>query len=107
MSKSRSPTPAADLVVLAPALVARPAARQLAEMLGLPVDEHGWLLPCDANAHPVETARPGVFVAGTGCGPMDIPEAVGHASGAAAQVLKRFSRWPESPAVEENQGGCS
>jgi heterodisulfide reductase subunit A-like polyferredoxin len=41
----------------------------------------------------METVRPGVFLAGTGAGPMDIPEAVAHASGAAAQVLKLFSRW--------------
>jgi heterodisulfide reductase subunit A len=60
-------------------------------MLGLPTDEHGWLLARDANAHPVESPRPGVFVAGAATGPMDIPETVAHASGAAAQVLKRFA----------------
>lgn len=83
----------ADLVVLAPAMLPRPAARQLAHMLGLPVDAHGWLLPLDSRTHPVETVRPGVFLAGTIAGPMDIPEAVAHGSGAAAQVLKRFARW--------------
>ena len=84
---------AADLVVLAPAMVPRPATRQLAQMLDVPVDEHGWLLPLDSNTHPVETIRPGVFLAGTVAGPMDIPEAVAHGSGAAAQVLERFARW--------------
>jgi len=83
---------AADLVVVAPALRPRPETKVLAEMLGLPTDEHGWLLPLDSSTHPVETLRPGVFVAGTGTGPMDIPETVAHASGAAAQVLKLFSR---------------
>ncbi|MBN1814308.1 MAG: CoB--CoM heterodisulfide reductase iron-sulfur subunit A family protein [Anaerolineae bacterium] len=82
----------ADLVVVAPALLPRPETRRLAEMLGLATDEHGWLLPLDANTHPTETIRPGVFLAGTGAGPMDIPETVAHASGAAAQVLKLFSR---------------
>jgi len=86
---------AADLVVIAQALLPRPATRQLAEMLKLPVDEHGWLIPSDSNTHPVETIRPGVFLAGAGTGPMDIPEAVGHASGAAAQVLKLFLHWQE------------
>jgi heterodisulfide reductase subunit A len=84
---------AADLAVLSPALVARPATGRLAEMLGLPQDEHGWLLPQDENLRPVETLRPGVYLAGSGTGPMDIPETVGHASGAAAQVLKLFARW--------------
>ncbi|HET90558.1 MAG TPA: CoB--CoM heterodisulfide reductase iron-sulfur subunit A family protein [Chloroflexi bacterium] len=84
---------AADLVVVAPAFLPRPETRRLAEMLALPVDGSGWLLPHDSNVRPVETVRPGVFLAGAGTGPMDIPEAVSHASGAAAQVLKLFSRW--------------
>jgi heterodisulfide reductase subunit A len=82
----------ADMVVVAPALRPHAGTQRLAEMLGLPTDEHGWLLPLDANTHPVETVRPGVFAAGAGTGPMDIPETVAHASGAAAQVLKLFSR---------------
>ncbi len=82
---------AADLVVVAPALVPRPETRRLAEMLGLPADEHGWLLARDPNTRPVETMRPGIFLAGTVAGPMDIPETVAHASAAAAQVLKLFS----------------
>jgi heterodisulfide reductase subunit A len=82
----------ADMVVVAPAMRPRPETARLATMLGLPTDEHGWLLPLDSNTHPVETHRPGVFLAGAGTGPMDIPETVAHASGAAAQVLKLFSR---------------
>jgi len=91
---------AADLVVLAPAMLPRPATHPLAHMLGLPADEHGWLLPLDTNMHPVETVRPGVFLAGAATGPMDIPEAVAHASGAAAQVLKYFAR-RSGPVVPE------
>ena len=84
---------AADLVVLAPALLPPPTTQRLAEMMGLPTDEHGWLLSRDPNMRPVETLRPGVFLAGACTGPMDIPETVAHASGAAAQVLKLFSCW--------------
>jgi heterodisulfide reductase subunit A len=73
-------------------MLPRPATHPLADMLGLPMDGHGWLLPLDTNMHPVETVRPGVFLAGAASGPMDIPEAVAHASGAAAQVLKYFAR---------------
>jgi heterodisulfide reductase subunit A len=82
----------ADMVVVAPALRPQAETGRLAEILELPTDKDGWLLPLDGNTHPVETSRPGVFVAGTGTGPMDIPETVAHASGAAAQVLKLFSR---------------
>ena len=84
-----------DLVVLAPALVPRPETRHLAEMLGVGLDDDGWVLARDSNADPVQTNRPGVFLAGMVSGPKDIPETVGHASGAAAQVLKRFARRAE------------
>jgi heterodisulfide reductase subunit A len=85
----------ADLVVVAMGLCPHPEARRLAEMLGLATDEHGWLLPLEANTRSNETLRPGVYLAGTGAGPKDIPETVAHASGAAAQVLKLFARWSQ------------
>lgn len=83
---------AADLVVVAPALIPRPETRRLAEMLQVEVDEQGWLTVANADLQPVETGRPGVFVAGAGVGPMDIPETVAHASAAAAKVLELFAR---------------
>jgi heterodisulfide reductase subunit A2 len=84
---------AADLVVVAPALIPRPETRRLAQMVRVAVDEQGWLTASNADLQPVETEREGIFLAGTGVGPMDIPETVAHASGAAAKVLKLFSRW--------------
>lgn len=92
---------AADMVVVAPAFLPRPATNPLADMLGLRQDEHGWLLPRESNTHPVETSRPGIFLAGSGIGPMDIPETVSHAGGAAAQVLKLFARWSEREREKE------
>jgi len=82
---------AADLVVVAPALVPRPETRRLAEMLGVEIDEKGWLSPADGDLQPVNTGQAGVFIAGTDVGPMDIPETVGHASAAAAKVLEFFA----------------
>jgi heterodisulfide reductase subunit A2 len=84
---------AADLVVLAPALVARQATHALAAQLGLLEDGHGWLLASGAHLQPTATLRPGVFIAGCATGPMDIPETVAQASAAAAQALK----WLSSP----------
>jgi heterodisulfide reductase subunit A len=81
----------ADMVVLAPAMLPRPETRRLAQMLGVGIDDFGWLEPASENIYPVETGREGIYLAGTGIGPMDIPETVAHASGAAAKVLKRFS----------------
>jgi heterodisulfide reductase subunit A len=65
-------------------------------MLDVKIDDAGWLLSMNGNVQPVDTNRPGVFLAGTGIGPMDIPETVAHASGAAAKVLRLFARWTAS-----------
>ncbi|RLC75700.1 MAG: hypothetical protein DRI61_14450 [Chloroflexi bacterium] len=84
---------AADMVVLAVAMVPRITTRALAEKLGIEVDEHGFLVEADGNLNPVETNRPGIFLAGAGAGPKDIPETVSQASGAAGKVLSLFSQW--------------
>ena len=84
---------AADLVVLAPALLPKPESRALARILGIEVDEHGFFTEADGNLHPLETKRPGIFLAGASSGPKDIPEAVSQGSGAAAKVLSLFARW--------------
>jgi len=90
---------AADLVVLAPAMVPKAGAGAVAELLGLPTDEHGWFTAAEANFQPVETGRAGVFLAGAAVGPMDIPETVAQASGAAAKVLSLFARWSSEVTV--------
>jgi heterodisulfide reductase subunit A len=84
---------AADLVVISPAMVPSGGTRQLAGMLGLEVDEFGWWTEAEGNLAPLETGRPGVFLAGAGIGPKDIPEAVSQGSGAAGKVLSLLSRW--------------
>ncbi len=84
---------AADLVVLAVAMVSRPSTRKLAEKLGIKVDQYGFLVEADGNLAPLESDRPGIFLAGAGVGPKDIPETVSQASGAAGRVLSLFSQW--------------
>ncbi len=88
---------AADLVVLATAMVPSAGTRELAEMLGLETDEFGFLTEVEGNMRPVETSRPGIFLAGAGVGPKDISETVSQASGAAAKVLSLFARWSRVP----------
>ncbi|MGD8397244.1 MAG: disulfide reductase, partial [Anaerolineae bacterium] len=84
---------AADLVVISPAMVPSEGTRAMAEMLGLHVDEFGWWTEEESNLAPLETGRRGIFLAGAGTGPKDIPEAVAQGSGAAGKVLSLFSRW--------------
>ncbi len=83
---------AADLVVLATAVTPRLASRQLAEMLGLDVDENGFYTASNEELDPLTSPIPGVFLAGAALGPKDIPETVAQASGAAAKVLSLFQR---------------
>jgi len=80
----------ADLVVVASAMVPSEGSRRVAEMLGIGVDEFGFYTASDEEMTPIESGVPGVFLAGVGLGPQDIPETVAQASGAAAKVLALF-----------------
>lgn len=83
---------AADMVVLATAIVPRVGSKDLAELLGLATDEYGHFDSANDEFSPVETGAPAIFVAGAALGPKDIPETVAQASGAAAKVLSLFHR---------------
>ncbi len=78
---------AADMVIVATAIVPSEGARQVAEMLGIEVDEFGFYVPSNEEMTPVESGVPGIFLSGVGLGPRDIPETVAQASGAAAKAL--------------------
>ena len=80
----------ADLVVLASAIIPSATSRRVAQMLGVDVDEFGFYNADNAEMTPIESGVPGIFLAGTGLGPQDIPETVAQASGAAAKVLSMF-----------------
>ncbi len=83
---------AADLVVLATAVIAHTGSRRVAEMLGLATDENDFFTARNEELDPVVSRMPGVFLAGAALGPKDIPETVAQASGAAAKVLGMFQR---------------
>ncbi|HSW57330.1 MAG TPA: FAD-dependent oxidoreductase [Dehalococcoidales bacterium] len=70
-----------DLVVLSVGLVPSAETRKLAEKFGISLDRFGF---CSGKElEPNVTNRPGVFVAGAFTSPIDIPESVMSASGAA------------------------
>jgi len=87
-----------DMVILAVGLEPDGGTRDMAGLLGLPLDEAGWFEENDYNCDPTGTARGGVYVAGTCQGPKDIPDTVAQASAVAASVLKTImsSRGQES-----------
>jgi len=83
---------AADLVVLADAVVPQPGSQGLAQMLGVSYDEYGFYSEAHPKLRPVETAKAGVFLAGACQAPKDIPDSVAQASAAASKVLALFSQ---------------
>jgi heterodisulfide reductase subunit A len=92
---------AADLVVLATPMSPSRSALELARILRVSTDTHGFYNEAHPKLRPVETLTSGIMVAGAGQGPKDIPETVAQASGAAAKVLQLFSRdeMTQSPMV--------
>jgi heterodisulfide reductase subunit A len=82
----------ADLVVLAVGIQPRADAGQVAEMLGLGFSEDGFFAELHPELRPVDTARPGVLLAGTCQSPKDIPDTVAQAKAAAAGAIVELSK---------------
>jgi heterodisulfide reductase subunit A len=80
-----------DLVVLATGMEPG-GADGLVEMTKTPVGSDGFLLEVHPKLRPVESAIPGVLLAGTARGPMDITESTTSASAAAAKVATLLAR---------------
>jgi len=78
---------AADMVVLASAILPPEGNERLASLLDVSLDASGYVRPRQPNAEPLRTTREGVYVCGVATGPKDIPDSVAEASGAAGQAL--------------------
>ena len=83
---------AADLVVLAMAMIPRPDAKQLAKILGIETDAFGFMEVAHSRLKPYESTVPGIFLAGCCESPKDIPECVAQSCGCAGKVLSLFSQ---------------
>jgi heterodisulfide reductase subunit A len=77
----------ADLVVLLTAIVPAEGSREIAKLFGVSVGKDGFYTEAHPKLKPVDTTTAGVFLAGCGQGPRDIPDTVAQASGAAARAL--------------------
>jgi heterodisulfide reductase subunit A len=82
---------AADLVVLAAAIVPCEGTEETAKRLKIQTDINGFLSEVHPKLRPVESITAGFYLAGAGQAPKDIPEAVAQASGAASKVIALFS----------------
>lgn len=103
---------AAEMVVLAPAIVPSSGVQELAQKLRIAYDQHGFLSEAHPKLRPVETNTAGVFLAGACHSPQDIPDSVAQASAAASKALglvshKTLTREPTIGEVNElSCNGC-
>ncbi|MDZ7666074.1 MAG: FAD-dependent oxidoreductase [Desulfotignum sp.] len=81
-----------DMVVLCTAIQARQDAGEIGRVLGLNQGSDGFFLEEHPKLGPVNTATEGVFLSGCCQKPMDIPDTVSQASGAAAKSLSLAAR---------------
>ena len=75
-----------DMVILATACAPNDSVESLSEILGIEVNRFGFFQT--GTSQPLDTTRPGIFACGCAHGPMDIPESVAQASGAAARAAQ-------------------
>jgi heterodisulfide reductase subunit A len=103
----------ADLVVLATAMEPHPSARQVAQTLKINCGGEGFYKEAHPKLRPVDSLTAGIFLAGSGQAPKDIPEAVSQGSGAAAKAVglltkEKLTHSPEVAQIDELIcGGCS
>jgi heterodisulfide reductase subunit A len=82
---------AADLVVLATAMVPSEGVKDLAAKLRATVDRHGFLTEAHIKLYPVESSTKGIYLAGCGQGPKDISDTVAQALATASKVQALLS----------------
>ena len=75
-----------DLVILATACAPSSGNPQLAEILGIELNPFGFFKTDPSQ--PMDTTRAGIFTCGCAHSPIDIPESVAQASGAAARAAR-------------------
>lgn len=83
-------TIAADMVVLATAMVPNKKADKLIEMLRLSKDEYGFVLPTHRKIDAVATPIEGVFVIGSANYPKDITQSVIDGAGASGKIASEL-----------------
>jgi len=81
-----------DMVVLSVGLRPPEGAKELAEMLKIPLGPDGFFLEAHPKLRPVDTVVDGIFVCGACQGPKDIVDTVAQAKAAASSAMALMSR---------------
>lgn len=77
----------ADMVVLASGAISQLGTKELAQILRIPINEHGFFQELHPKLSPVETVTKGIFLAGACQFPKDIPDTVASASASAVKAI--------------------
>ncbi|MBN1249600.1 MAG: hydrogenase iron-sulfur subunit [Anaerolineae bacterium] len=90
-----------EMVGLATAAIASDGSEELARVLTVPTDTHGFFLESHPKLKPIDTPTEGVYLAGSAQGPKDIPQSVSQGSGAAGRAARVLSHdtWEIDPIV--------
>ena len=75
-----------DLLVLSSSMIPPNTNKNLAEVLGVELDENGFFFEKDLLLAPTQTSREGIYIAGCSQGPKDIPDSVAQACSAALRA---------------------
>jgi len=94
---------AADMVVLATAMIPSGGAKELARKLGIKTDGHGFLTEAQWKLYPVETAIEGIYLAGCAQGPKDIADTVAQGNAAASKVQALFAQHRNSSELRSDR----
>jgi heterodisulfide reductase subunit A len=81
-----------DLVALSTPLIGQEGATELAQMLKVPVDEHGFFLEAHVKLRPLDFATDGVYLCGSARFPSNVGESISQAQGAAGRASILLSR---------------
>ncbi len=99
----------ADCLVLSAPAVPDPENGRIAELLKVPLDEHGFFLEGHVKLKPVDFATAGIFLAGTAHYPKLIEEAISQGYGAAGRALTILTKdyvMSEGAVAEVNPRYC-
>jgi heterodisulfide reductase subunit A len=90
-----------EMVGLANAAIPTEGAKDLARILTVPTDTHGFFMESHPKLKPIDTPTEGVYLAGSAQGPKDIPQSVGQGSGAAGRAARVLTHdeWEIDPIV--------
>lgn len=81
-----------DLVVLMVGMEPREDSEQVARLVNISRDKHGWFTESHPKLDPVATTTDGIFIAGACQSPKDIPDTVAQARAAAARILSKITQ---------------